>query len=159
MLKKIYNFIYDHLLTGKVFPGIILGIAFISLFIFFFNTADTTPATADDYKPLIAIKDEISKDFNQLYKYDNYSVEPKNDNVKVTLKNDECKLICLFSKDMKLTDYEKTSTHFSLAFGVFISAVAAACGSFVSLFFVCLALGLIYLLLILLEVICKKLVE
>ena len=102
MLEKVYNFIDDKIRGNDGFhlAGIIIGagILFFALLFLF----DTTPASANDYKPLMQQKEAIVQNFNTLYTYDNYTIAPQENNIKVTLSNDQCSLTCLFDKNLNI---------------------------------------------------------
>lgn len=112
MLRKIYKFIDEYILENdllQMIGGSILWI--LSFCIFLFVLIDSTPATNEDYAQLINQQQEITKNFNTVYSYDNYQISPAKDNIKVILSNKECKLICQFDKNLKYLNHEKSDSY------------------------------------------------
>ena len=124
MLRKIYKFIDDYITDNYALKLIVFGVFAIVLFIIsMVYVVDYTPATDSEYAPLIAQQEEIAKNFNAVYGYDNYEIVPSDDNanILVSLSNKQCKLICSFDKQLKFINYEKTDKSHSVFVAIIIS--------------------------------------
>lgn len=159
MLRKIYKFIEENILQNDAlyaFGGAIFLIIYFCIFMF--GLVDSTPATQNDYAPLIQQQEEIANNFNTIYSYDNYKIEPIQNDVEVTLSNKECELICKFDKNLKYLSSKKSDLYIPKIGAVLISILMGLMCAYVSamLLFVFIPF-LIILLLKLLEKICRLL--
>ena len=109
MLRKIYKFIDRKIRDNIPLFVIALLLIFTSTLCtcISYNMLDSIPATDDDYKPLLEQQETITKDFNEIYNYDNYTILPVDDYVFVTLSNDQCKVHYYFNKNLEYIDYKK----------------------------------------------------
>jgi len=108
MLKKIYEFIDYNMRDNKLFQVICTCLVGVICFVLtFIYVIDSTPATNEDYEPLIKQNKAISENFNTVYTYDNYLISPNDSNIKVELSNDECKLSCTYDNNLKFINYKK----------------------------------------------------
>jgi len=117
MLEKIYTFLDDDIRHNDGLKLIVFGVLAIILFIIsMVYVVDYTPATDSEYAPLINQCEEISKDFNIVYSYDNYKIAPdeKSNNILVTLSNEQCELICSFDNQLKFITKEKCDKAYSI---------------------------------------------
>ncbi len=158
MLRKIYKFIEDWIVENDFLHfvgGIILGVIFCILL---FISIDSTPATNKDYAPLVTQQEQISKDFNTVYSSDNYEIVPDGNNIKVTLFNKQCKLICSYDKDFKFISSEKSDSAFPKLMALLMALILSLLLAYfaVAIFFI-LFPAVIILLLKLIEKICRLL--
>lgn len=158
MVRKIYKFIEEWIVENDFLHfvgGIIIGII---LCIFIFLSIDSTPATNNDYAPLVTQQKQISKDFNIIYSYDNYQITPSKDNIQVILSNKECRLICTYDKNFKFVSSEKYDKAFPKLIALLVSILFSLILAYfaVAIFFI-LFPAVIILLLKLIEKICRLL--
>lgn len=161
MLRKIYEFIDKRIINNPsvhLFSIATLWLIFLFFFIFQ-GFIDTTPATKEEYSPLIKQQQQIAVNFNTIYSYDNYTISPNEDNIEVTLSNDQCKLVCSFDKNLKYLNYEKIDNASSKFYSLFVYLIAAfIIGGGIAIILTIALPTVLFILLILLEKICKLLI-
>ena len=126
------------------------AITYILLFVIGFSIGftiayfefDSTPATADDYAPLLEIQNDICKDFDNVYHYDNIDIDvvsPKN-NIVVSTYNAECSIDIFFDNDLNYLYTEKNDNiDFPKSIAIMISsAVGIAFATLLICFFIIL---------------------
>lgn len=160
MLRKMYKFIDNYIRGNLKIIGITWSVLLVIFFsIFMFKVVDYTPATNDEYAPLIKQQEQIAQDFNTVYSFNNYSIVPNQNNISITLSNTQCEIICLFNKDFKFINYEKVDLALS-EMGAIISSIVLGfiLAGTLTIVFTNLLPFIISLLLKLLEKICLLLV-
>lgn len=125
MYKRFNNFT-ETLLNSKLTYVIIILIGFTAGFLMCYFDFDTTPATAEDYAPLLEIQDDILDNFNNVYHYDNTDIDLVQNNIIVSVSNDECSINIFFDENMNyLYTEKKDNIDFSETIVIFLSIAAA----------------------------------
>ena len=99
--------------------GIIIGV------IISFYIVDYTPATEEDYKPLLEIQELIIHDFNNLYNYPDADITITDKNIKIFIENNECSLNIIFDKAQNYMYTENSDKSANIL--LFIVAILVIC--------------------------------
>lgn len=160
MLKTIYEFIDNNVRRNYMLQGICAIIFFVIGFLLsLFYMVDSTPATENDYAPLIEQNSAIVQDFNTVYTYDNYVITPDKKNITVELSNEQCKLLCTYDKNHKFISYEEKDSAVSKFGAIFVSLLGGCLFTYVGTTLFAIVLPFIlYYLLVFLEWFCLLLV-
>ncbi len=132
IIDKILDFKYT--LHIVIIIGIILG-SLLAVYII-----DHTPATQSDYKPLLEIQENLKKDFNNVYKYQDADVNITKDNISVYIDNKDCSLKIIFDRDTNYMYTEKNDKAVNWAvftLGVITYSIATT-GGMVIIFLFCM---------------------
>lgn len=130
MTKSKGGKIIDKILDSKHLISILCFIGFIIGGCMAINVIDYTPATEDDYKPLLAIQENIIKDFDNIYNYPDADIDISKNNISISVENKECGLNIIFDKNTNYLYTEKSDNSISIFmlifaiifFGIIISA-------------------------------------
>ncbi len=161
MLRKIYKFIDDSIIRNDMVIVTTFCLFAIILFVLSMRfLVDYTPATDKDYTPLIEQQEVISKDFDKVYNYDNFTITSAGKNtITVTFENDQCKLISSFDRERNFIENKKIDKAMPVFGAIFISLLffSIMCNALI-IFIIAGILYVISLLLKLLEKICRLLI-
>lgn len=127
----------NHIISSLLIIGFIIG-ACIAIYVI-----DYTPATENDYKPLLEIQDNIIKDFDSVYNYPDADINMSKSTISVSVKNEECGLNIIFDKDKNYLYTEKddySASVFIFIFGILLYGVILSGG-----FMILSSIGLIVL--------------
>lgn len=134
MYKKFTNFA-EILINNKLTYVVIILIGFTVGFLLSYFELDSTPATIEDYAPLLEIQNDILDNFNNVYHYDNTDINLIEKNIVVSTYNDECSINIFFDQDLNyLYTEKKDNIDFSKTTTIIISVVAAIS---LSILFIC----------------------
>lgn len=119
-----------------------------------FNDLDVTPATENDYKPLMEIQNDIIDDFNNVYKYPDNEINISENQISIFMDSDECSITSYFDKQYNyLYTERKDNIDASFEIAIVLSIVCGICGGILGIllfWIICIILDFI------MHNICKK---
>lgn len=100
------------------------------------------PATESDYKPLLEIQEKITANFDSVYTFTNTDIDITDENIVVSIDNDECALKSYFNREKQYLYTEKIDkADFSYNTNLVISIIVGILGGI-------LTIGLVFILIL-----------